>query len=62
MLTIYSLEFNVHQMVLTDLAASVGASKEEIADETVQAAVDAVTSGVVTRADPDATKKVFMVR
>ncbi|KZV73387.1 atypical/PIKK/PI4K protein kinase [Peniophora sp. CONT] len=54
------LEFNVHQMVLTDLAASVGASREDNADETVQAAVDAVTSGVVTRAETDTTEKVLM--
>ena len=60
-LTTYSLEFNVQQMVLTDLAASVGASKDDSADETVQAAVDAVTSGVVTRAESEATEKVYMV-
>ena len=48
-------------MVLTDLAASVGAARDDSADETVQAAVDAVTSGVATRAESDTTEKVFMV-
>jgi hypothetical protein len=59
---LYSLELNVHQIILTDLAASVGASKDEAADPTVSAAIDTVTSGVNTRAEKDAKEKVYMVR
>lgn len=49
-------------MVLSDLAASIGASKNEAGDSTVQAAIDAVTSSVATRVKDNDEERVFMVR
>ena len=46
----YSLEFNIHQLILSDLAASVGASKDDPADPTIDSSVDLITSNVTTRA------------
>ena len=45
-----SLEFNIHQLILSDLAASVGASKDDPADPTIDSSVDLITSNVTTRA------------
>lgn len=45
-----SLEFNIHQLILSDLAASVGASKDDPADPTIDSSVDLITSKVTTRA------------
>ena len=47
-----SLEFNIHQIILSDLAASVGASKNDPADPTIDSSVDLITSNVTTRAIP----------
>ncbi|KAI0275884.1 atypical/PIKK/PI4K protein kinase [Russula aff. rugulosa BPL654] len=44
------LEFNIHQLILSDLAASVGASKDDPADPTIESSVDLITSNVTTRA------------
>jgi phosphatidylinositol 4-kinase A len=45
-----SLEFNIHQLILSDLATSVGASKDDPADPTIDSSVDLITSKVTTRA------------
>jgi len=45
----FSLELNVHQLVLSDLALSVSVSN----DETVQNVVETVSSKVTTRAVPN---------
>lgn len=45
-----SLEFNIHQLILSDLAASVGASKDDPADPTIDTSIDLITSNVTTRA------------
>ncbi|KAI0293064.1 hypothetical protein BC826DRAFT_1143219, partial [Russula brevipes] len=45
-----SLEFNIHQLILSDLAASVGASKDDPADPTIDSSIDLITSNVTTRA------------
>jgi len=47
-----SLEFNIHQLILSDLAASVGASKDDPADPTIHSSIDLITSNVTTRAIP----------
>lgn len=44
-----SLEFNIHQLILSDLAASVGASKDDPADPTIDSSIDLITSNVYTR-------------
>ena len=45
-----SLDFNIHQLILSDLAASVGASHDDPADPTIESSIDAITSNVTTRA------------
>jgi phosphatidylinositol 4-kinase len=50
MITHCSLEFDIHQLILSDLAASVGASKDDPADPTIDSSVDLITSNVTTRA------------
>jgi hypothetical protein len=45
-----SLDFNIHQLILSDLAASVGASKADPADPTIDSSIDLITSNVTTRA------------
>jgi phosphatidylinositol 4-kinase len=45
-----SLEFNIHQLILSDLAASVGASKDDPADPTIDSSIDLIASNVTTRA------------
>ena len=68
-----SLEFDIHQLILSDLAASVGASKDDPADPTIDSSVDLITSKVTTRAistddvnessvNADSEQRVFMVR
>ncbi|KAI0273304.1 atypical/PIKK/PI4K protein kinase [Gloeopeniophorella convolvens] len=44
------LEFNIHQLILSDLAASVGASKNDPADPTIDSSIEIITSNVTTRA------------
>ncbi|KAI9508312.1 hypothetical protein F5148DRAFT_1275830 [Russula earlei] len=44
------LEFNIHQLILSDLAASVGASKHDPVDPTIDTSIDLITSNVTTRA------------
>ncbi|KAI0362486.1 atypical/PIKK/PI4K protein kinase [Trametes cingulata] len=44
------LELNIRQLILSDLAASVGEVKAEHPDENVQSAIDLITSKVETRA------------
>jgi len=44
------LEFNIHQLILSDLATSVGASKDDPADPTIDTSIDLITSNVTTRA------------
>ena len=67
-----SLEFNIHQLILSDLAASVGASKDDPADPTIDSSIDLITSHVTTRAvsnedvngcdvDSSLGQRVFMV-
>ncbi|KAH9998087.1 hypothetical protein BJV74DRAFT_768054 [Russula compacta] len=66
-----SLEFNIHQLILSDLAVSVGASKDDPADPTIDSSIDLITSHVTTRAvskedvngidvDPGLGQRVFM--
>jgi phosphatidylinositol 4-kinase A len=43
------LEFNIHQLVLTDLARNIGESKHSAEDESVSSAIDLVTSKLQTR-------------
>ncbi|KAI0256980.1 atypical/PIKK/PI4K protein kinase [Lactifluus subvellereus] len=43
------LEFNIHQLILSDLAASVGASKDDPTDPTIDSSIDLITSNVYTR-------------
>jgi hypothetical protein len=43
------LEFNIHQLVLTDLARNIGESKHSTEDESVSSAIDLVTSKLQTR-------------
>lgn len=68
-----SLEFNIHQLILSDLAASVGASKDDPADPTIDSSVDLITSNVTTRnistddvnessVNANLERRVFMVR
>lgn len=45
-----SLDFNIHQLILSDLAASVGASNDDPADPTIDSSIDAIRSNVTTRA------------
>jgi hypothetical protein len=45
-----SLDFNIHQLILSDLAASVGASKVDPAEPTIDSSIDLITSNVTTRA------------
>jgi len=45
-----SLDFNIHRLILSDLAASVGASNDDPADPTIESSIDAITSNVTTRA------------
>ena len=64
-----SLEFNIHQLILSDLATSVGASKDDPADPTVDTSIDLITSNVTTRAiskdvvdvNAGSDERVFMV-
>ncbi|KAI0046132.1 atypical/PIKK/PI4K protein kinase [Auriscalpium vulgare] len=48
-----ALELNIHQLVLSDLAASIGASPHDSSDATVEASIDVITSKVTTRAVDD---------
>ena len=48
-----SLEFNIHQLILTDLAANIGESKEDAHTQEYLTAIDHVTSKVETRAVSD---------
>lgn len=68
-----SLEFNIHQLILSDLATSVGASKDDPADPTIDTSIDLITSNVTTRAiskddldvngaNAGSDERVFMVR
>lgn len=68
-----SLELNIRQLILSDLAASVGEVKTDTPDSSVLSAVDLITSRVETRdvsgehnsadaAEEDAEERVFMVR
>jgi hypothetical protein len=45
-----SLEFNIHQLILSDLAVSVGSSKDDPADPTIDTSIELITSNVTTRA------------
>ena len=59
-----SLEFNIHQLVLSDLATNVGDCKDNTPIEDLNTSIDLVTSQVETRAieDDDAVQvRVFMV-
>ena len=61
-----SLEINIHQLILSDLADNIGESKGDIHDDTYSLSVDLVTSQVETRAVPEETdgeqaERVFMV-
>ncbi|KAA1469432.1 atypical/PIKK/PI4K protein kinase [Dentipellis sp. KUC8613] len=44
------LEFNIHQLVLSDLAANVGASHSKPLDPSVESSIDLLSSKVTTRA------------
>ncbi|KAH8995365.1 hypothetical protein EDB92DRAFT_1794754, partial [Lactarius akahatsu] len=44
------LDFNIHRLILSDLAASVGASNDDPADPTIGYSIEAITSDVTTRA------------
>ncbi|KAH9071165.1 hypothetical protein EDB83DRAFT_2366879 [Lactarius deliciosus] len=44
------LDFNIHRLILSDLAASVGASNDDPADPTIESSIEAITSDVTTRA------------
>ena len=48
----FSLEFNIHQLILSDLATNIGESKEDANTPEYLAAIDHVTSKVETRAVP----------
>ncbi|KIP08777.1 hypothetical protein PHLGIDRAFT_364236 [Phlebiopsis gigantea 11061_1 CR5-6] len=57
------LEFNIHQLILTDLAANVGDCKETTPLEELQTSIDLITSQAETRAleEEDADQlRVFM--
>ena len=61
----YSLELNIHQLILTDLAANIGDSKDEDIQPDVETAIELVTSQVETRVvpeeEPEQPERVFMV-
>lgn len=44
-----SLELNIRQLILSDLAASIGEAKSNVADSNVVSAIDLITSKVETR-------------
>ncbi len=48
-----SLDLNIHRLILSDLAVSVGASNDDPADPTIESSIDAITSNVTTRAISD---------
>ena len=65
-----SLELNIHQLVLSDLAENIGQSKGGIHDEAFDVSIDLVTSQVETRIIPgegreeenaEKPERVFMV-
>ena len=62
-----SLELNIHQLILSDLASNVGEAKIDPQTADVTTAVDLVTSKVETRAVEDVAEednvdvRVFMV-
>ena len=59
-----SLELNVHQLVLSDLATNIGDSKDNTPSEELATSIDLITSQVETRAvDDEGTEqpRVFMV-
>lgn len=67
----FSLELNIHQLILTDLANNVGDSSEQASDASLDSSINLVTSRVTTRevdnavVDDEAAlaaEKVFMVR
>jgi hypothetical protein len=61
---LYSLELNIHELILSDLADNIGLSKDNVLDDTLESSVDLITSQVETRAvsgDEDG-ERVFMVR
>ena len=62
-----SLESNIHQLILADLAENIGQSNTSEQDETFTTSIDLVTSQVQTRAvsgedNGDQPERVFMVR
>ena len=60
-----SLELNLHQLILSELARNVGESKSPEAMSSVEEAVELVSSKVETMSVPPQTEeppRVFMVR
>ena len=60
-----SLELNIHQLILSDLAENIGDCKDNTPIEELNASIDLITAQVETRAvegeDADQVR-VFMVR
>jgi len=65
-----SLEFNIRQHILTDLARNIGECKDHASEHDLTPAIDLVTSHVQTRDQPaqdvedgeKEEKRIFMVR
>ena len=60
-----SLEINIHQLVLSDLAANIGKSKDDTPEAELLPAIELVTSQVETRCEVEEEEqpsRVFMVR
>ncbi len=59
-----SLELNIHQLILADLAANIGDAKDDDTQPDLQTAIELVTSQVETRVVPEAEteqpERVFM--
>lgn len=65
-----SLEFNIRQLILTDLARNIGECKDHASEHDLTPAIDLVTSHVQTRDHPvqdtedeeEDEERIFMVR
>lgn len=62
----HSLELNIHQLILSDLATNIGLSKDDPTDAELLTSIELVTSQVETRVVPDEEEseqpqRVFMV-
>lgn len=60
-----SLELNIHQLILSDLAANIGESKDDPNNADIVTSIELVTSQVETRVvpeeNPEQPERVFMV-